>query len=158
MKYNHEVIVPNEDLPFKMFLFEGSLTFYLNDVEQQLHPGEFVIVNSNEIHAIDAPCPNQTVVVQMALKTFQDYFTEEQYIWFTHESTTQAAGCNALGVYLGNFGPEISETLLCSTSTIMYPQICIKKILKANSHIHTKILSWDSIVEIQHPVSCPSVK
>ena len=22
------------------------------------------------------------------------------------------AGCNALGVYLGNFGPEISETLL----------------------------------------------
>lgn len=48
MQYNHEVIVPNEDLPFKMFLFEGSLTFYLNDVEPQLHPGEFVIVNSNE--------------------------------------------------------------------------------------------------------------
>ncbi len=114
MQYNHEVIVPNEDLPFKMFLFEGehgnyfrdrhwhrsieifavfkgSLTFYLNDIEQQLHPGEFVIVNSNEIHAIDAPCPNQTVVVQMALKTFQDYFTEEQYIRFTHESTTQDA-------------------------------------------------------------------
>lgn len=111
MQYNHEVIVPNEDLPFKMFLFEGSLTFYLNDVEPQLHPGEFVIVNSNEIHAIDAPCPNQTVVVQMALKTFQDYFTEEQYIWFTHESTTQAAGCNVLVVYLGNFGPEISETI-----------------------------------------------
>lgn len=90
MQYNHEVIVPNEDLPFKMFLFEGkegnyfrdrhwhrsieifavfkgSLTFYLNDIEQQLHPGEFVIVNSNEIHAIDAPYPNQTVVIQMAL-------------------------------------------------------------------------------------------
>lgn len=32
MQYNHEVIVPNEDLPFKMFLFEGSLTFYLNEV------------------------------------------------------------------------------------------------------------------------------
>ena len=24
MQYNHEVIVPNEDLPFKMFLFEGK--------------------------------------------------------------------------------------------------------------------------------------
>ena len=24
----------------------------------------------------------------------------------------KAAGCNALAVYLGNFGPEISETLL----------------------------------------------
>ena len=24
MQYNHELIVPNEDLPFKMFIFEGK--------------------------------------------------------------------------------------------------------------------------------------
>lgn len=112
MQSNHEIIVPNEDLPFKMFLFEGEkgnyfrdkhwhrsieifmvfeghLKFYLNDLEQKLNPGEFVLVNSNEIHAIDSPEPNKTVVIQIPLKTFSDYFTGEQYIRFTHEAKKQ---------------------------------------------------------------------
>lgn len=112
MQSNHEIVVPNEDLPFKMFLFEGEkgnyfrdkhwhrsieifmvfeghLKFYLNDLEQKLNPGEFVLVNSNEIHAIDSPEPNKTVVIQIPLKTFSDYFTGEQYIRFTHEAKKQ---------------------------------------------------------------------
>ena len=112
MQSNHEIVVLNEDLPFKMFLFEGEkgnyfrdkhwhrsieifmvfeghLKFYLNDLEQKLNPGEFVLVNSNEIHAIDSPEPNKTVVIQIPLKTFSDYFTGEQYIRFTHESKKQ---------------------------------------------------------------------
>ena len=112
MQSNHEIVVPNEELPFKMFLFEGEkgnyfrdkhwhrsieifmvfeghLKFYLNDLEQELNPGEFVLVNSNEIHAIDSPEPNKTVVIQIPLKTFSDYFTGEQYIRFTHESKKQ---------------------------------------------------------------------
>ena len=112
MQSNHEIGVPNEDLPFKMFLFEGEkgnyfrdkhwhrsieifmvfeghLKFYLNDLEQKLNPGEFVLVNSNEIHAIDSPEPNKTVVIQIPLKTFSDYFTGEQYIRFTHEAKKQ---------------------------------------------------------------------
>ena len=112
MQSNHEIVVPNEDLPFKMFLFEGEkgnyfrdkhwhrsieifmvfeghLKFYLNELEQELNPGEFVLVNSNEIHAIDSPEPNKTVVIQIPLKTFSDYFTGEQYIRFTHEAKKQ---------------------------------------------------------------------
>lgn len=112
MQSNHEIVVPNEDLPFKMFLFEGekgnyfrdkhwhrsieifmvfegNLKFYLNDLEQKLNPGEFVLVNSNEIHSIDSPEPNQTVVIQIPLKTFSDYFTGDQYIRFTHEPQKQ---------------------------------------------------------------------
>ena len=112
MQSNHEIVVPNEDLPFKMFLFEGEkgnyfrdkhwhrsieifmvfeghLKFYLNDLEQKLNPGEFVLVNSNEIHAIDSPEPNKTVVIEIPLKTFSDYFTGEQYIRFTHEAKKQ---------------------------------------------------------------------
>ncbi len=108
MEYNHEVIVPNEDLPFKLFLFEGekgnyfrdrhwhrsieifavfegSLTFSLLGMDQELKPGDFMLVNSNEIHSVDSPLPNQTVVVQIPLQTFADYFTEEQYIRFTHD-------------------------------------------------------------------------
>ena len=44
-----------------------------------------MLVNSNEIHSVDSPLPNQTVVVQIPLQTFADYFTEEQYIRFTHD-------------------------------------------------------------------------
>lgn len=112
MQSNHEVIVPNEDLPFKMFLFEGEngnyfrdkhwhrsieifavfeghLTFYLNNEEKQMKEGEFVLVNSNEIHAVDAPEPNKTIVLQIPLQEVSDYFTEDQYIRFTHKQKDQ---------------------------------------------------------------------
>ena len=75
MDYSHEIIVPNDDLPFKMFIFEGSqggyirqkhwhrsieifavfdgeMEFYLHDEKYPLHPGEFMLVNSNELHPI----------------------------------------------------------------------------------------------------------
>lgn len=78
MDYSHEIIIPNDDLPFKMFIFEGSqggyirqkhwhrsieifavfdgeMEFYLNDERYPLHPGEFMLVNSNELHSIYAP-------------------------------------------------------------------------------------------------------
>lgn len=112
MKFNHELVIPNEDLPFKMFqfegkegnyfrdkhwhqsveifaVFEGALTFYLNDETYPLGAGEFVIVNSNEIHSIDTPNPNDTMVLQIPLKTFQEYFTGEEFIHFTHDSRKQ---------------------------------------------------------------------
>lgn len=112
MEFSHELILPNEDLPFKLFLFEGggghyfrdkhwhrsveifavfegALDFYLNDQAYPLHPGEFMLVNSNEIHSIDSPLPNLTVVLQISLKTFEDYFTGEQFIRFTHHSKAQ---------------------------------------------------------------------
>ena len=112
MEFNHELILPNEDLPFKMFLFEGKdgnyyrdkhwhrsveifavfegeMDFYLNDECFPLHSGEFILVNSNEIRSINVPNPNKTVVIQMPLKTFEDYFTGEQFIRFSHSSRAQ---------------------------------------------------------------------
>ena len=109
MRSNHEVIVPNEDLPFKMFLFEGEhgnyfrerhwhqsieifavfqgdLVFYLNDLELRLKSGDFILVNSNEIHAIYSPEPNQVVVIQIPLNALSHYFTADQYLCFTHEA------------------------------------------------------------------------
>ena len=90
----HELIMPNKDLPFKMFLFEGrdgnyirekhwhrsieifavfqgTLEFYLNDQEYLLECGDFIIVNSNEVHSIHAPKENMTVVLQMSLNMFE---------------------------------------------------------------------------------------
>ena len=69
--YQHEVIVPDRGLPFKLFLFEGGggkyirekhwhrsieifavrqgqLDFFLNEKKYVLAAGEFVLVNSNE--------------------------------------------------------------------------------------------------------------
>lgn len=112
MEFSHELIMPNEDLPFKLFLFEGKdgnycrdkhwhrsveifavfegeMDFFLNDERYPLGAGEFILVNSNEIHSIHAPNPNRTVVIQMPLKTFEDYFTGDQFIRFTHRSKKQ---------------------------------------------------------------------
>ena len=112
MEFSHEIIMPNEGLPFKIFIFEGgegnyfrnkhwhrsvelfavfegNLKFYLNDRAYPLRTGEFMLVNSNEIHSIDAPEPNRTIVLQIPLKTFEDYYTGEEYIRFSHAANTQ---------------------------------------------------------------------
>lgn len=108
MQAAHELIVPETGFPFKLFLFEGKdgdyrrekhwhrsieifavcrgeLEFRLDDRQCHLTRGEFMIVNSNEVHAVDAPVPNETVVLQIPLKMFGQYFTGEQFIWFSHE-------------------------------------------------------------------------
>lgn len=112
MEYSHELVMANDDLPFKLFLFEGKdgnyfrdkhwhrsveifavfdgkMDFFLNDECYPLRAGEFLLVNSNEIHSINAPEPNKTIVLQMSLDTFSDYFTGEQYIRFTHGPKAQ---------------------------------------------------------------------
>ena len=106
-KYQHEVIVTDEGLPFKLFAFEGQngsyvrekhwhrsieifavwegrLEFTLHEKRFPLNGGEFVIVNSNEVHSIVAPEVNKTVVLQIPQDTFAEYFTDDQFIWFSH--------------------------------------------------------------------------
>lgn len=105
MEFQHELIIPNEGLPFKLFLFEGGkgnyvrekhwhtsieifsvlegeLSFYLDDEEYPLKAGELIIINSNEIHSIHAQKKNTTVVLQIPLKQFERYFTAQSFIRF----------------------------------------------------------------------------
>lgn len=107
MDFKHELIIPNEDLTFRMFLFEGysggyavskhwhqsieifavytgELDYYINEKQYHLTPGKFVLLNSNEIHSVNAPEKNYTVVLQIPLKTFEKYYSKEQYILFSH--------------------------------------------------------------------------
>ncbi len=109
MPYSHEIIVPNYDIPFKMFLFEGKdggyirekhwhrsieifalfeggLEFFVEEHRHPLVPGEFMLVNSNEIHSVFSPKPNRTVVLQIPLSTFEKYYTDEKFIYFSHTS------------------------------------------------------------------------
>ena len=105
MEFQHELIIPNEGLPFKVFLFEGengnyvrekhwhtsieifavmegSLYFFVNKEEYPLKAGEQIIINSNELHSIHAVEKNKTVVLQIPLKQFENYFTAQRYIRF----------------------------------------------------------------------------
>lgn len=115
MRFSHELIVPEEGLPFKLFLFEGrggnyfrekhwhrsieifavcegEIGFSIDDKLWNLSADQFMIVNSNEVHSIDSPLPNETIVLQIPLKMFEEYFTDEQFIWFTHEPGTKDEG------------------------------------------------------------------
>lgn len=112
MEFSHELVIPNEDLPFRMFIFEGKdgdyvrekhwhrsieifavfegdIDFFINSEEYHLESGEFILVNSNEIHSIRAPRRNQTIVLQIPLKVFEKYYTGEQFIRFTHSPRIQ---------------------------------------------------------------------
>lgn len=109
MKFSHELIIPEEGFPFKLFLFEGNLgnyrrekhwhrsveifavrkgelNFYIDFRKWKMKAGEFLIVNSNEVHSIDAFLPNETIVLQIPLKMFQNYYMEQEFIWFTHDT------------------------------------------------------------------------
>jgi AraC-like DNA-binding protein/quercetin dioxygenase-like cupin family protein len=117
MEFQHELIIPNEGLPFKLFLFEGSqgnyrrekhwhtsieifavlegeLSFFLNEEEYPLKPGEFMIINSNEIHSIYAREKNQTVVLQIPLNQFEDYFTAHRFIRFGRMVGQEQMACD----------------------------------------------------------------
>ncbi len=105
MEFQHELIIPNEGVPFKLFIFEGMngnyarekhwhtsveifavqeghLSLFLNDQEYPLEAGELIIINSNEVHSVQAPHKNRTIVPQIPLKQFQDYFTAQRFIRF----------------------------------------------------------------------------
>ena len=108
MDLKHELVLPNDDLPFKMFVFEGKngnyrvskhwhdsveiflvfegeIDFYINTSYYGLSRGKFIIVNSNEVHSIDVPKENFTIVLQIPKDEFEKYKVEE-YMLFRHTS------------------------------------------------------------------------
>lgn len=108
MDFRHETVIPNEDLPFRMFIFEGrdgnykvtrhwhrsveiflvlegSIDFYINSRARRLKAGDYEIVNSNEIHSIDCPDPNLTIVLQIPAEAFEGYMEEGEYLTFSRK-------------------------------------------------------------------------
>ena len=106
MDLKRELVVPNADLPFKMFVFEGKngnyrvtkhwhdtveifvvfegeIDFYINTSYSDLLKGRFIIVNSNEVHSVEVPEENFTVVIQIPPEELEK-FREDEYILFRH--------------------------------------------------------------------------
>lgn len=105
MEIRHELVIPNNDLPFRLFVFEGregnykvtkhwhhsveiflvlegKIDFYMNSRQLSLSTNEFVLVNSNEVHSIECPDPNITIVLQIPGETFDEYTGENSYVYF----------------------------------------------------------------------------
>lgn len=105
MEFRHELVIPNENFPFKLFLFEGkdgnykraghwhrsieiflvlegAVHFHVNAADSYLSGKDFIIVNSNEVHSIEAPEPNKTLVLQIPLSVLEPYLGEQSYLVF----------------------------------------------------------------------------
>ena len=89
--YRQEAVVPDRGLPFKLFRFEGAdgkyireahqhcsveifavregkADAYLGDKKYVLSAGEFMIVNSNEVHSIHTSGRNEAIVLQIPME------------------------------------------------------------------------------------------
>lgn len=105
MDFKHELVLPNDDLPFRMFIFEGkngnykvakhwhrsieiffvldgNIDFYINSELYTLGKNQFILVNSNEIHSIDCPNPNFTIVLQIPTELFEIYLGDNDCFLF----------------------------------------------------------------------------
>lgn len=94
----------NDGLPFRIFAFEGKegnyrvdkhwhqsveiflvlqgdIDFYINAEHYPLSHGQFILVNSNEVHSIECPQKNFTIVLQIPSQIFEDY-QKDHYIYF----------------------------------------------------------------------------
>lgn len=112
MEFRHETVIPNDDLPFRMFLFEGrdgnyrvskhwhrsvelflvlegAMDFYINSRQYKLGPNDFVIVNTNEIHSIECPDPNTTLVLQIPVDAFEGCMGEASGLAFADRDEAQ---------------------------------------------------------------------
>lgn len=109
MEFRHEVVIPNDDMPFKMFIFEGkdgnyrvtkhwhrsveiflvkkgNIDFYINSTQHSLYEDDFVLVNANDVHSIESPDPNITIVLQFPVECFDGYMDDDPYITFIKQS------------------------------------------------------------------------
>lgn len=108
MKFEHELIIPNIGFPFKLFQFEGKeknyirekhwhrsielfvvfqgkMNFFIQNKTYQLEGGELVLINSNEVHSIESLSNNTTLVLQIPIKLFQEYYQEgTTFVMFQH--------------------------------------------------------------------------
>jgi len=194
-RFPHEFVLPNEDLPFKLFLFEGqdgnyirekhwhrsieifavfqgSLSFVMNDKEYPLKAGEFMLINSNEVHAVLSPEPNYTIVLQIPLKIFEKYYTNENFILFSHSTCIQDEKIMSLvkEMFLTYHERKIGYELKVQSAFYMLTYLLVTGYRKANISIeevkrnkrlnrltsitdyirdnYTKELSLESVAEI----------
>ena len=78
-------------------MLEGSLDFYINTQRYRMEPGRLLLVNSNEVHSIDSPDANNTLVLQIPRGLFEKYLPDadslafRQFLWEPGQGSTQGS-------------------------------------------------------------------
>ena len=129
MGFEHELIIPNEGFPFKLFqfegkdghyvrekhwhrsieifaVFEGTLAFFINEEEYPLGSGEFILLNSNEIHSISSPEANRTIVLQIPMNVLGNVEAGGRLILFARSPKRQDSKIMEL---IGSMYQELQE-------------------------------------------------
>lgn len=108
MEFEHELVIPNKGFPFKLFQFEGKekdyrrekhwhrsieifavfqgkMKFFIQNKQYELKDEELVIINSNEVHSIESLTENTTLVLQIPIQLFEEYYQEgTTFVLFLH--------------------------------------------------------------------------
>lgn len=159
MGFEHELIIPNEGFPFKLFqfegkdghyvrekhwhrsveifaVFEGTLTFFVNEERYPLNPGEFILLNSNEIHSVSSPLPNRTIVLQIPVNVFRNYCVENGMILFTHSPRRQDQKIMELikGMYCGIRDREVGYEWKVQSDFFLLIYLLITKYRRKEIH------------------------
>ena len=69
MQYSHELIMPNKDLPFKMFLFEGKDGNYFRDKHWHRSIEIFAVLDGGLVFHIGDSCQFQRDPLRRFAKT-----------------------------------------------------------------------------------------
>lgn len=119
MNYEHEVVVPRAGMPFKIDIFEGaggnytrephwhnsvelfavyegSLTFIFREKQIRVDCGDFIIINTNELHSVYADEENMSVYVQIPISEFKNYLTADRFISFDKKGKGSLAKLNPM--------------------------------------------------------------
>lgn len=109
MDNSYEMIMPSQDITFKIFMFEGmngnyirekhwhrsleifavfsgEIDFWMGEKEYHLVPGDFMLVNSNVVHGIRAEKKNEVIVLQIPYSVFEKYYDEDSFLFFSYSS------------------------------------------------------------------------
>ncbi len=109
MDQSYEMVMPSQDITFKVFMFEGmngnyvrekhwhrsleifavfsgEIDFWMGEKEYHLVPGDFMLVNSNVVHGIRAEKENEVIVLQIPFSVFEKYYDEDSFLFFSYSS------------------------------------------------------------------------
>lgn len=104
MKFIHEQVLLENDIPIKVFKFEGSegnysvakhwhqclelffvrsgdIEFWINSQEYHLVAGDCILVNANQIHSIKVVDKNDVIVMQIPLSLMEKYDDNQRIVF-----------------------------------------------------------------------------
>ncbi|MFQ6792947.1 MAG: helix-turn-helix domain-containing protein [Thomasclavelia sp.] len=132
-EYKHELIIPNEHIPAKIFSFSahndlriipahwhrsaeilyvkrGKLNIWMNKKKYELNRNDFIYINSKEVHSTQSPEDNEVIVLQIP-GDFLEMFSNKESLYIN---------CNTLEL-------EESKTLAKIRKLLYQMYVCSKR-------------------------------